>query len=120
MVVVLSALSVVLLATGIVKSGTSAEETNTAVSSDSTYVSSDTVNLAMGVSNATVNIEGKNRLRIEMPGVKDAKSAIKRIGETAKLKFTLADGTEYLTGGDVKTAQAEADSENGGYKITMN
>jgi len=74
---------------------------------------------AMGVSNATVNIEGKNRLRIEMPGVKDAKSAIKRIGETAKLKFTLADGTEYLTGGDVKTAQAEADSENGGYKITM-
>lgn len=74
---------------------------------------------AMGVSEATVNVEGKNRLRIEMPGVKDAQTAIKKIGQTAKLKFTLADGTEYLTGSDVKTASAEADSENGGYKITM-
>ena len=74
---------------------------------------------AMGISEATVNIEGKNRLRIEMPGVKNAKSAINRIGETAQLKFTLADGTKVLTGKDVKDAQAEADSENGGYKITM-
>ena len=29
---------------------------------------------AMGVSEATVSIEGDNRLRIEMPGVKDAKA----------------------------------------------
>lgn len=74
---------------------------------------------AMGVSEATVNIEGQNRLRIEMPGVKDAKSAIERIGETAKLRFTLADGTEYLTGDDVKDAVAETDSEHGGYQISM-
>lgn len=74
---------------------------------------------AMGVSNATVSIEGKNRLRIEMPGVKDAKTAIERIGQTAKLRFTLADGTEYLTGNDVKDASAETDSEHGGYKITL-
>ena len=74
---------------------------------------------AMGVSEATVNIEGENRLRIEMPGVKDAKTAIERIGETAKLRFTLADGTEYLTGDDVKDAVAETDSEHGGYQISM-
>ena len=74
---------------------------------------------AMGVSEATVNIEGRNRLRIEMPGVKDAKTAINRIGETAKLRFTLADGTEYLTGNDVKDSAAEIDSERGGYKVTL-
>ena len=74
---------------------------------------------AMGVSEATVSIEGENRLRVEMPGVSDAKEAINRIGETAKLRFTLADGTECLTGDDVKDAACEADTENGGYKITM-
>ena len=74
---------------------------------------------AMGISEATVSIEGTNRLRIEMPGVKDADTAIKRIGKTAKLKFTLADGTEVLSGSDVKNAAAAVDSQNGGYKITM-
>ncbi|NLD11149.1 MAG: protein translocase subunit SecDF, partial [Clostridiales bacterium] len=33
---------------------------------------------SMGVSNANVSVEGNNRLRIEMPGVKDAKTAIDR------------------------------------------
>ncbi|MDY4050097.1 MAG: protein translocase subunit SecD [Eubacterium pyruvativorans] len=74
---------------------------------------------AMGISEATVSIEGTNRLRIDMPGVKDADTAIKRIGKTAKLKFTLADGTEVLSGSDVKNAAAAVDSQNGGYKITM-
>ena len=74
---------------------------------------------AMGVSEATVSIEGGNRLRVEMPGVKDAKTAIERIGQTAKLRFTLADGTEYLTGDDVKDAIAETDNEHGGYQIKL-
>jgi len=74
---------------------------------------------AMGVSEATVNVEGKNRIRVEMPGVKDAQTAIKKIGQTAKLRFTLADGTQYLTGSDIKTATVDTDSENGGYKIDM-
>lgn len=74
---------------------------------------------SMGVSNANVSVEGNNRLRIEMPGVKDAKTAIDRIGQTAKLRFTLADGTEYLTGDDIKNASAESDSENGGYKVVL-
>ena len=74
---------------------------------------------AMGISEVTVSIEGTNRLRIEMPGVKDADTAIKRSGKTAKLKFTLADGSEVLSGSDVKNAAAAVDSQNGGYKITM-
>jgi SecD/SecF fusion protein len=74
---------------------------------------------AMGVSEASVSVEGKNRLRVEMPGVKDAKQAINRIGKTAKLRFTLADGTTIMTGSDVKNATASQDQENGGYKIVL-
>lgn len=74
---------------------------------------------AMGVSEATVAIEGSNRLRIEMPGVKNAEEAIAQIGKTAKLRFTTADGTEYLTGEGVKTAGSAIDDQNGRYKITI-
>lgn len=74
---------------------------------------------AMGVSNSVVTIEGENRLRVEMPGVKDSNEAIDRIGQTAKLRFTTADDKEYLTGNDVKTSQSTLDDKNGGYKITI-
>ena len=74
---------------------------------------------AMGVSEATVSIEGTNRLRIEMPGVKDAEEAIAQIGKTAQLSFATADGKIYLTGEGVKTASYALDDQNGGYKITI-
>lgn len=74
---------------------------------------------AMGISESTVVIEGKNRLRVEMPGVKDAEAAIEQIGKTAQLKFILADGSEVLTGDRVKDASISPDSQNGGYKIDL-
>ena len=74
---------------------------------------------AMGVSEATVSIEGTNRLRIEMPGVNNAEEAIAQIGRTAMLTFTTADGTPKLTGEGVKTAGAVPDDQHGGYKITI-
>ena len=74
---------------------------------------------AMGVANATVTVEGDKRIRVEMPGVSDAESAINRIGETAQLRFTTADNTQYLSGEDVKDAVADVDQENGGYKIVL-
>jgi len=74
---------------------------------------------AMGVANATVSIEGDKRIRVEMPGVDDAKTAIKRIGETAQLRFTTCDNNQYLDGEDVKDAVADTDQEHGGYKILL-
>ena len=74
---------------------------------------------AMGVSEASVSIEGDNRIRVEMPGVKDAEAAIKQIGRTAQLKFLLADGTLVMSGDEVKNASLATDSDHGGYKITM-
>ncbi|MBR0374827.1 MAG: protein translocase subunit SecF [Mogibacterium sp.] len=74
---------------------------------------------ALGVANASVSIEGTNRIRVEMPGVEDADEAIKQIGKTAQLRFLLADGTEVMTGDAVTNASFTTDSENGRYKITM-
>ncbi|NLY81232.1 MAG: protein translocase subunit SecF [Clostridiales bacterium] len=74
---------------------------------------------AMGISESTVTIEGKDRLRIELPGVENASDAIEQIGKTAQLNFYLADGTKVMSGSEVKTAGIENDQERGGYKITL-
>ena len=72
-----------------------------------------------GISEATVSLEGNNRLRVEMPGVEDAQEAIDQIGRTAQMQFLLADGTVVLTGNEVKNAAIDTDSQNGGYKINL-
>ena len=90
----------------------------TAVMEQTKQVLENRVN-AMGVSEATVAIEGTNRIRVEMPGVKDAESAIKQIGRTAQLSFKLADGTLALNGDGISDSQLATDTENGGYKITI-
>ena len=74
---------------------------------------------AMGISEAQVSIEGTNRIRVEMPGVEDAESAIEQIGRTAQLQFFLPDGTLALTGEGISDSQLATDTENGGYKITI-
>lgn len=74
---------------------------------------------AMGISEASVSIEGKNRVRVEMPGVEDAQAAIDQIGKTAQLKLFLADGTEVMSGNEITDSSFTTDSKNGGYKITI-
>ncbi len=74
---------------------------------------------AMGIAEATVSLEGTQRIRVEMPGVQDAQEAIEQIGRTAQLSFVLADGTVALTGQDVKDAGIDTDTTHGGYKITL-
>lgn len=74
---------------------------------------------AMGISEATVSLEGEKRIRIEMPGVENAEDAIKEVGRTAQLRFLLADGTPVMTGKEVKDAGFESDRQHGGYKVTL-
>lgn len=74
---------------------------------------------AMGISEASVSVEGSKRVRVEMPGVSNADQAIKQIGKTAQLRFLLADGTYVMSGNAIKDAGSATDSDNGGYKITM-
>ena len=71
----------------------------------------------LGVAEASVTIEGEDRLRIEMPGVENAEEAIEAIGQTAQLQFILADGTVILDGSTVKNAQIATDGS--AYKILL-
>lgn len=71
----------------------------------------------MGVAEASVTIEGTDRIRVEMPGVEDADEAIQAIGKTAQLNFILADGSVVLDGSNVKDAQIATDG--GHYKILL-
>ncbi len=71
----------------------------------------------MGVAEASVTIEGTNRIRVEMPGVEDADEAIQAIGKTAQLYFILADGSVVLDGSHVKDAQVATDGSY--YKILL-
>jgi preprotein translocase subunit SecD len=72
---------------------------------------------SLGVSETIVQRTGKDRLIVEMPGIKDPQQAKDRIGTTALLEFKelayTPDGHRYwkdagLTGADFKHAQASA------------
>ncbi|SHJ87609.1 protein translocase subunit SecD [Tepidibacter formicigenes] len=64
---------------------------------------------SMGVSEPVIVKEGEKRIRIELPGVKDAKEAIDTIGKTAQLKFMKEDGTVVVTGKEVKKSEVVFD-----------
>lgn len=73
----------------------------------------------MGLAEPVVTVEGSNKIRVELPGAENAEEAIEQIGQTAQLKFMLADGTAVLNGNDIKTASVGRDKENGGYTVDL-
>lgn len=73
----------------------------------------------MGLSNPVVSIEGEDRIRVELPGVKDAEEAIASIGKTAQLAFLTADGNIIVDGGDVKNAGVAINQQGAGYVVTL-
>lgn len=56
---------------------------------------------------ATVNIQGNNRVVIEIPSVKSPEEAKEKLGKTAQLTFQNAAGEVVLSGKDVKNATAK-------------
>jgi preprotein translocase subunit SecD len=68
----------------------------------------------------TSSFEGKDRIIVELPGIKDTREAISLIGQTAQLMFAEI-GTEEepgititdLTGADVKSAEVIFDTSDG-------
>lgn len=65
-----------------------------------------------GVKETTVQREGKNRIRIEIPGEFDSKKVLDTIGKTGKLEFKGPDGKVILSGTDIKNANAYLDDMN--------
>lgn len=67
-----------------------------------------------GYTEGEVYLEGTNRINVDIPGVKDAEQVLLEMGRPGKLAFTDTDGTVWLTGADVKNA--EAGTEQGDIK----
>lgn len=72
----------------------------------------------MGLTEPVIQREGKNRIIIELPGVKDPDAAIKTIGKTAMLEFKNEQGQVVLTGNDLKDAKEEK-AQNGNPEVAI-
>ncbi len=67
----------------------------------------------LGLTEPNIVREGEKRIRIELPGAKNATDAIAVIGQTAQLQFIKPNGEVVLTGEQVKNAEVVFESEKG-------
>ena len=60
----------------------------------------------LGLTEPTIQRQGKDRIIVELPGVKDPDKAIAMLGRTALLEFKDVTGKTVLTGKDLKNSKA--------------
>ena len=68
---------------------------------------------AMGLTEPNIIREGYKRIRIELPGVKNAQEAIEAVGRVAQLQFMKSNGEVILTGNQVKNAEVIFETDKG-------
>ncbi len=68
---------------------------------------------------AEVSSEGTDRIRVEIPGVEDAETAINEIGQTAHLYFTDEEGNVLVDGSNVTDAYKSTSSQNGVSQVVV-
>ena len=66
-----------------------------------------------GWTEAECSKSGTNRILVQIPGIEEAETAIKELGQTAQLKFADESGNILLTGSDIETATKEAGDVKG-------
>lgn len=66
----------------------------------------------LGLTEPVIQRQGKDRIIVELPGVKDPEKAIAMLGRTAMLQFKDRDGNVVLTGKDLKDAKAQISNGN--------
>lgn len=67
---------------------------------------------ALGVSEPLIQVEGSDRIRVQLAGVFDQQKAKEMLGKPAVLEFKAPDGTVLLTGKDLKSnARYETDPQ---------
>lgn len=59
----------------------------------------------LGVTEPNIVIEGDNRIRVELPGLKNTQEALDMIGKTAELQFVDSEGNVVVTGKNVKNSE---------------
>ena len=55
---------------------------------------------------------GANRIQVEIPGETDANKILEELGKPGSLSFQLEDGTEVLTGSEIKNAEANTQTDS--------
>lgn len=73
----------------------------------------------LGVSEPVVQIDGKNRIIVQIAGVQNTDEAREIIGKTAVLKFLGPDGSTVLDGNDVEKAGVSTGENGTGYVVTL-
>ncbi len=63
---------------------------------------------------AEVYQEGDNRINVEIPDVTDANAILEELGKPGTLMFADIDGNVIITGNDIKSAEAQAYTDNTG------
>lgn len=73
----------------------------------------------LGVAETVVTTEGDKKIRVDVPGLTNSKEIVDSLSKAGNLSFKGPDGTEILTGLDVKKASAQMNQEKGGYEIAL-
>lgn len=63
----------------------------------------------LGISESVIDIEGENRIRVQLAGVENQKQARELIGTSAQLSFRDVNDNELLSGTDIKEGSASQD-----------
>ncbi|WP_409301892.1 protein translocase subunit SecDF [Peribacillus sp. SCS-155] len=71
----------------------------------------------LGVSEPNIQIEGKDRIRVQLAGVKDQNNARKILSTQAKLSFRDYNDKEMMTGADLKEGGAKQSFDNNGQPV---
>lgn len=94
---------------------------------DQTVSSDDMKNLAdimdkrvneFGVAEPMIQIEGEDRIIVELAGLSDIDEAVNMLGTTAKLEFQDPEGNVILDGSDLKNAYVAQES-TGSYQVAL-
>ena len=66
----------------------------------------------LGLTEPLIQRQGKDRIIVELPGIKDPEKAIAMLGKTAMLQFIDYDGKVVLTGNDLKDSRGQIGQNN--------
>lgn len=73
----------------------------------------------LGVSEPVVQVEGNNRIVVQIADVQDTDKAREMIGKTAVLKFVDPNGNTVLDGKDIEKAGVASDQNGTGFVVTL-
>lgn len=72
-----------------------------------------------GVAEPVIQIEGNDRIIVELAGLSDIEQAVEMLGTTAKLEFQDPDGNVILDGNDLKNAYVSQGDSGGSYLVAL-